>query len=342
VNRLAGSISRVVVLAAGLSILPAAVLAQSPWTLNRSGFFFQNTLLYQSTDQFFDENGNDTTFADDSKFRDFTNDLYLEYGIRDWMGLVLNLPVKALSVDFGDSQPTLSNTGFGDLTAGLRFRTLQWPLMVSLQAETTMPTGYNSSVVVPALGDGVWNFAGRVLAGRSLYPIRGYVQGAAGYRLRTKNTSNDTEYTNQVLYNLSAGYWVLEKLLVIGRWGGNKAVGEGIKKDSFGGNVSLQYRISQFVNLSAGVFSTVGGTNTDAGTKFLVGIAFKGNQLGKYEGALSSTLEPTERDAQAGKKPSERSTPAPPPPPQPESQSEGEGAGEEPEETDEPQSGTSP
>jgi hypothetical protein len=324
-----------------LCLIPAAALAQSPWTLNRSGFFFQNTLLYTSTSEFYDGGGFDTTFADGSEFRDFTNNLYLEYGIRDWMGLVLSLPIKSLQKDFGGSQPTLTNTGFGDLTTALRFRTLQWPLVLSLQAEATIPTGYNTTVADPALGDGVWNFTGRVLGGRSLYPLRGYVQGGTGYRIRSRNSSTNTEFANQILYNLEAGYWFFDKFLLIGRWQGNKAVGDATKKDLFGGNLTLQYRLSQFVNLTGGVFQSFGGHNNTSGTTFLLGIAFKGNQLGKYEGALSSTLEPTERDAAAVEKPSDR--PPPPPPPAPETQTEGadtgEGTGET---TDEPESGSSP
>jgi hypothetical protein len=263
------------------------------------------------------------------------------------MGLVLSLPIKALQKDFGGSEPTLSTTGFGDFTLGLRFRTLQYPLVVSLQGEATIPTGYNTSLVDPPLGDGVFTFAGRILAGRSLYPLRGYVQAGAGYRLRGKNEGINTDFSNQLLYNAEAGYWFFNKLLLIGRWAGTKASGgdEKFKQDFFGANLSLQYRISQVVNLSGGVFQPVGGTNNDSGTRFLLGISFRGNQLGKYEGALSSTVEPTERDAEAVQKPSDRQ-----PPPAPESETETEtepqgeesGEAEEAEEADEPESGDSP
>jgi hypothetical protein len=340
VNRQAGAFSRIFLLAAVLCLIPAAALAQSPWTLNRSGFFFQNTLIYSQSDQFYDETGNEVTFGDSAEFRDFTNSLYLEYGIRDWMGLVLSLPIKALQKDFGGSEPTLNTTGFGDFTLGLRFRTLQYPLVVSLQGEAAIPTGYNTSLVDPPLGDGVFNFAGRILAGRSLYPLRGYVQAGLGYRLRGKNASIDTAFSNQLLYNAEAGYWFFNKLLLIGRWAGTKASGgdEKFKQDFFGANLSLQYRVSQFVNLSAGFFQPVGGTNNDSGTRFLLGISFRGNQLGKYEGALSSTVEPTERDAEAVQKPSN----TPPSPPAPESETETAPQSGESGEVDEPQSGDSP
>jgi hypothetical protein len=75
VNRKAGAFSRIFVLVGVLSLIPAAALAQSPWTLNRSGFFFQNTLIYSQSDQFYDNDGNEVTFGDSAEFRDFTNSL---------------------------------------------------------------------------------------------------------------------------------------------------------------------------------------------------------------------------------------------------------------------------
>jgi hypothetical protein len=336
VNRQAGAFSKIFALAVVLSVIPAAALAQSPWTLNRSGFSFQNTLVYSKSDMYFNNVGSEQAFGDSSEFRDFTNDLYLEYGIRDWMGLVLNLPIKALQTSFSGDQKDLNTTGFGDFTLGLRFRTLEYPVVLSLQGEVTMPTGYNTSQVDPPLGDGVWNVTGRILAGRSLYPLRGYVQAGAGYRMRGKNESISTDFANQIVYNAEVGYWFFERLLLIGRWAGNKASGDDkYKKDVFGGNVSLQYRLSNFVNLTAGVFQPVGGTNYDSGTRFLLGIALRGNELGKYEGALSSTIVETERDAEAVRKAPVRTPPAAPEE-QPEPQSEESG------EADQPQSGSSP
>jgi len=87
-----------------------------------------------------------------AKFRDFTTNLHLEYGVRDKLGLVLGLPVRNLKLDLG-APPDLTTFGFGDLITGLRYRATLEPVVASVQLEAKFPTGYNATLQEPALGD---------------------------------------------------------------------------------------------------------------------------------------------------------------------------------------------
>src|SRR5262249_58424490 len=66
----------------------------SPWTLSRSGYFFQTTASYTSTSEFYDAIGNKQTTPSSLTYREFTTNLHLEYGLRNSVGLLLYVPVR--------------------------------------------------------------------------------------------------------------------------------------------------------------------------------------------------------------------------------------------------------
>ena len=277
------------VLALALSVCAAcpAVASESPWallspwTLNRSGYFFQTTASFLSTSSFYDNEGFKQSST--AKFRDITTNLHLEYGVRDKLGLVLGLPVRNLKLDLG-APPDLTTFGFGDLITGLRYRAMLEPVVASVQVEAKFPTGYNALLQEPPLGDGQTDVTGRLLLGQSFEDVNGWAQVAGGYRRRFKDLSDE------ILFNADAGTWLADRALVAAHWEYIRHTGEGVHHGLIQGGATARYRAWRRFDVLGGLFHTFGGENAAAGTRFVLGLTARGNALGKYQGPLSSGL----------------------------------------------------
>ena len=296
---------------AAASESPWALL--SPWTLNRSGYFFQTTASYLSTSDFYDNEGFKQSST--AKFRDLTTNLHLEYGVRNKLGLVLGVPVRHLKLDLG-APPDLTNTGIGDLLTGLRYRIAVDPAVVSAQLEAKFPTGYNAVLQTPALGEGQTDVTGRLLLGHSFEDVNGWAQVAGGYRRRFKDISDE------ILFNADAGTWVADRAQVAAHWEYIRHTGEGEHHGLIQGGATGRYRAWRRFDVTGGIFHVFGGENEPAGTRFFLGLTARGNALGKYEGPLSSSLAetPAPKPAAAAPAPAPapkvEATPAPPPAPE--------------------------
>lgn len=297
-------------LLAPLSPLPARaetpVTLLSPWTLARSGYFLQGTFSLLSSDEFYDVDGEKVSLPGGQKFRDVSTGIHLEYGIRNWLGLVAAVPVRSLHLD-ETAGPDLSTTGFGDFTGGLRVRLIQKPVVASAQAEVKLSTGYNVTSTTPALGAGQTDFTGRLLAGWTHsddFPI--FVQAGVGYRARMD------EPANQILFNADGGIWPHERLLVVGSWEYVDHTGDGTVEDFFKAGLSARYQVLRKLEAVGGAFHMLGGQNAPAGNQFFLGVAYKGSQLLKGQGLFASTS--SEAPPAPAKAPPATETPASPPP----------------------------
>ena len=274
-----------------LSLLAAPVAAEepwtllSPWTLNRSGYFVQGGFSYLSTGSYYDAVGEEQDNPD-GDYSDFTANAHVEYGLRDHLGLLFHLPVRSLSQQYEDT-PDLTTTGIGDLTGGLRYRILDGSFVASAQGELKVSTGYNAAATTPPLGDGQTDYTLRVLAGRAFAPTPLFAQAAFGYRGRSKDPADEW------LFNADAGFWLVDKLLFTGHWEWVEHTGDGTAQDYFKGGLGARYRAYKTMDVAVGAFQTLGGSDVPSGTQFYVGLSYKGNRLGKYDGLLSSSMDPS-------------------------------------------------
>jgi hypothetical protein len=268
-----------------LSVTAVGAAAQSAWTLERGGYAFDNSFLFRSTDEFYEADGTKVT-ATDAKLKEFSNVSNVEYGVRDRLGFRFQVPIRSLNLDPTQAnEPNLINTGFADMTFGLRYRALEKSVVVSVQADAVVAPGYYEAFTVPELGHGRFQYGGQVLAGTVFEAIRGYGQVGGGYRAVTGGRAD------LWLAHAEAGAFIANPVRVRALWHWNNHTGDGPYENQFGGRLTGDYRISNKVQVSAGADRTFGGQNVEAGTYFFLGVSVRGNSLGKYEGPLSSTLE---------------------------------------------------
>lgn len=268
-----------------LAATAAGAAAESAWTLERGGYAFDNSFVLRSTEEVYDADGNKVTFTD-AKLKEFSNVTNVEYGVRDKLGFRFQVPIRSLNLEpTQGSDPNLINTGFADMTFGVRYRVVESSLVVSVQGDAVLAPGYYEAFSVPELGHGRFQYGGQLLVGHAFESIRSYGQVGGGYRAVTGGRAD------LWLGHAEVGVFVAKPVRVRALWHYNDHTGDGPYENEFGGRLTGDYRLSNKVQLSAGADRTFGGQNTEAGTYFFVGVSVRGNSLGKYEGPLSSTLE---------------------------------------------------
>ena len=259
--------------------------AESAWTLERGGYSFENSFVLRSTEEIYDAEGNKVTVTD-AKLKEFSNVTNVEYGVRDKLGFRFQVPVRSLNLEpTQGTDPNLINTGFADMTFGLRYRAVENTMVVSVQADAVLAPGYYEAFSVPELGHGRFQYGGQVLVGRTFETLRGYGQLGGGYRVVTGGRAD------LLLGHAEVGMFVANPVRVRALWHYNDHTGDGPYENEFGARLTGDYRLSNKIQFSAGADRTFGGQNVEAGTYFFVGVSVRGNSLGKYEGPLSSTLE---------------------------------------------------
>ena len=286
--------------------LAALLLAAAPgrleagaWTQAKGGFYSKLAGLSFSSRAYLDADGNREDRAVDPReeLSDRGLSAYLEYGLLDRLTVVASLPYKrldfrkpaearyfpSLDTTIVERHPDQSASGLADLELRLRWRLLLDPAVVSLAAGGKFPLGYEVPRELPEsyvpLGTGETDAELRLLVGRSLYPVPGYVTGTLGYRLR------GGEYGNELFHGLEAGYsW--NRLLVKGVVEGIRTLGDCGATGETGGLVGDQnnlklspgliWSINDRLEISADLFHIAAGCNTAAGTTYALGLAFKG------------------------------------------------------------------
>ena len=262
------------------SLLLVSQAFAGAWTQQKGGYYAKLSGGYLNSTKDMDASGNKVDKDGEGRLRDVNWTAYLEYGISDDLTLVATAPYKNMK----DTRTFQSGTalerrwGFGDVE--VRMRRLLWNgnLVASVAAGGKIPTWYeeDESTRVPLSTKKIDGDA-RLLLGKSLYPLPGYVTGEAGYRLRGGTFSNEWFYT------LEAGM-TYDRILIKGFVSGIRTFGNCDPGDDVGliGDQNILkispgiiYRVSPTVEVSLDLIHIASGCNTTAGNTFFVGVALK-------------------------------------------------------------------
>ncbi len=270
------------VLSAGC-VLTLALASQSfagAWTQKKGEYYLKLAGGYLNTTQDIDAMGDKVDKDGEGRLRDVNGSAYLEYGISDQLTLVASAPYKNMedTRTFQTGTALERRWGFGDVE--LRIRRLLWSkdFVASFAAGAKVPTWFedDESTRVP-LSTRKLDGDVRVLLGKSLYPVPGYVTGELGYRMRGGTFSNEWFYT------LEAGITV-DRVLIKGFISGIQTLGNCEPGDEVGligdQNVlkispGIIYKLNAKVEVNMDLIHIASGCNTTAGNTFFVGVALK-------------------------------------------------------------------
>ena len=304
-------------LAALLLAIAPTQLRAGAWTQAPGGMYFKLAGLSFRSQDYLDAAGERRERAAKPSMEELSDEsisAYLEYGLRERLTLVATLPykrlvyknteVKVFKSDLLDTtitriHPDEINSGLADLELRLRWRVLRNPAVVSLALGGKFPLGYamdqdsigsldagglglGLSPVAGAdnkipLGTGERDFDLRLLVGKSLYPLPGYLTSTVGYRKR------GGAFSDEFFYGFEAGV-TYKRLLIKGVVEGMHTMGDcgAMGQGGFVGDQDilklapgLSWSLSTHLEISVDLFHIAAGCNTAAGTTYAAGLAFK-------------------------------------------------------------------
>ncbi|MEN3033432.1 MAG: hypothetical protein ABDH18_00380 [Aquificaceae bacterium] len=243
----------------------ASISLGSAWVREEGSLFLSPAFFYYEADKFFDKDGNRREIG--CKFTKREIQLYGEYGLTDNYTLTFKIPYANLKC-------SRSNSGLGDLEAGVIRSLRKGKSNVSAYANAIFPTGY-SLKDEPRLGYARFGLEGGLLYGFS--GKWGFLDSGAGLRYYFGYPST------QLRAYLSGGYNLTNSVLLYGQIDAQIGLGDG-KRKVIGQNIFLEpdYKLIQLYlgprfsygkgSVGFGYQKVIFGRNTGDGSGFFLNI----------------------------------------------------------------------
>jgi hypothetical protein len=289
--------------AAALAVLAAAAprLAHADaWSLAPGEYYSEIEAGRFVADTYYDAIGTRLTAASLTERRSLNT--YNELGWKKGLSFVIGAPITSITDRAGTLDHT--QTGLGDLLVGFRHPILKGSRALAAQLDWTAPLGYQTNAA-PTLGDGLQSLTLSLSAGAGVTRM-GFFDAGLGYRSRFKGKAWGQEdpsspnyvalpYQNQVVWNVLAGAWVRNSLLVGAHLRGFATMQQG--DAAADANVQrlgpeLRYRVDDGLDVIAGSNHTASGRNIVHSDEYYVGVAYRKTKLNRLQGITGGTLRP--------------------------------------------------
>lgn len=191
-------------------LISISTFSQSPWTQEKKKFYTQ---LSFSTISNYNRLFGNPDYNTNGEITDNTIQFYGEYGLLNKTTLIVNLPLKLLSVNNSNST-NFSKTALGNLEIGLKHNFYKKEILLSGQfsVEANTSSFYENSGI--RTGYDAFTFTPLFLAGKSFKKT--YLQTFIGAKIRTNNYSTTLkiggEFGDSIHKNISIiGFLDIEK-----------------------------------------------------------------------------------------------------------------------------------
>ena len=286
-----------------LALAGAWVLAPGEHYSTVGGSFF-------SSDYYYDQDGTKLSFQGGGLHEEKGLFTYNEFGWRKSRSFVIGFPYTSVTRRFTNNghDTTRTETGFGDLLLGVKFRLTGGPQALSLEADWVPPLGYNRNLS-PRLGDGAASLIGNLAYGAPIAKA-GFFELSGGYRFFTETQAP----TNEMLASATVAFWLGKAVLISGRYDGvfgassQDTVYQALRVKTPQGrawtsseawpntttdqiNVQsvspmLLYRLDDHLDLMAGSSHTFSGKNALHVDRIYVALAMRQSKLGPLQGFM--------------------------------------------------------
>lgn len=203
------------VLLAALTLRVPSLAVADAWLLAPGEHYSMIGGSFFSSDSYYDSDGTRGALRSGGLHEEKALFAYNEFGWTKGRSFILGLPFQSVTRRLGtpdDSSRT--ETGFGDLLLGVRWKLKGGPQALSFEADWLPPLGYNRNLS-PRLGEGASSLRGKLAYGATL-GHNGFMELEGGYRYYTVALSP----TDQMLAGATLGFWVGKSLLISGRYDG--------------------------------------------------------------------------------------------------------------------------
>jgi len=270
---------------------------------------------YFGSDSYYNFDGNRSPLQQGGLHEERALFSYNEWGWTKGRTFILGFPYKGVTRREGaPSAEERSETGFGDLLVGVRFKLKDGPRALSLEGDWNPPMGYNRNLS-PSIGVGASSLIGKLQFGAEM-GSRSFVELEGGYRYYIDKVSP----TDQMVAGATVGFWLGQSILIAGRyvghfgkssqdttyqalvntspqgdtWSTSDAV-PGTTNDAVSTQLAgpmLVYRIDDRFDVIAGSLHTASAKNALHVDQFYVAVAVKQTHLNRLRGLLGNTRNP--------------------------------------------------
>ncbi|WP_299123622.1 hypothetical protein [uncultured Winogradskyella sp.] len=193
--------------------------SQSPWTQEKGKFYTQ---LSYTTIPNYTELFGDPDYNSFGEISDNTIQFYGEYGISDKTSLIVNLPLKLISITnfespfidcTGDCSKDFNENALGNLEIGIKHNFYKKDWILSSQFSVEANTGAYDETSGIRTGYDAYTLTPLFLAGRSFEKT--YIQSFIGANIRTNGYSSNFKIGGEVGYKITSHIWLIGFLDVV-------------------------------------------------------------------------------------------------------------------------------
>jgi len=188
------------------SFIGIYAFSQSPWTQEKGKFYTQ---LSFTTIPNYDTLFGDPDYNTSGEISDNTIQFYGDYGFSDKTSLIVNLPLKLISINNSENplSEDFNNTTLGNLEIGIKHNFYKKDWILSGQFSIEANTGSYDAVSGIRTGYNAFTFTPIFLTGRSFGKT--YVQSFIGFNIRTNDYSSNFKVGGEVGHKITKHIWLV-------------------------------------------------------------------------------------------------------------------------------------
>lgn len=270
------------------SLVPALATAGA-WLPARGEYYSELSAARAFADTYYDKLGNRYGLPSSLRYEERRLSFNNEIGWKKRASFQLAIPLVSETLNAPDFHYQATETGFGDLQLGFRFKLHDGPTALALQADYIAPMGYQH-VTIPALGSGKAVAREQLLYGRGIRRWNSILELGLGYQ------SFFEGLRSQLTGQATVSHWLGASLLVSGHCSNLQTLAA--KKDSpedFRYTIvgpELRYRVDDRLDVFAGSNHLASGRNVNHPDQYYVGMGFRQSKRNRLQGLLGTKTRP--------------------------------------------------
>ena len=278
----------ITMIAAVASLVPALAFSGA-WLPARGEYYSELSAARSFTDTYYDELGTRYSNPFSQRLEERRLSFYNELGWKNRASVQLRIPLVSRTYNVPDLNFATTETGFGDLQFGFRYKLHDGPSALALQVDYFAPMGYQTRTF-PSLGSGYALAREQLLYGTGLRSWNTIVEASLGYQ------SYFTGLRSELTAGATVSHWIGSSLLVSGHFYGLQTIAaEKDTPEDYRLNIvgpELRYRVDDRLDVFAGSNHIASGRNVDHPDQYYVGMGFRQSKRNRLQGLLGNKTRP--------------------------------------------------
>jgi hypothetical protein len=270
------------------SLVPALANAGA-WLPARGEYYSEISAAREFADTYYDKLGARYPFPLSVRREQRRLTFYNELGWKKSVSVQLGIPLVSETLNAPDFRYSSTETGFGDVQVGFRFKLHDGRTALALQSDYIAPAGYQTRTS-PTLGGNAAVAEQQLLYGTGLKSWNMIVEAGLGYR--SYFVGRRSELTGAV----TVSRWFGSSLLVSGHCyslqtlAATKDSPEDFRYNRVG--PELRYRVDDRLDVFVGSDHLASGRNVDHPDTYYAGVAYRQSKRDRLQGLLGNKTRP--------------------------------------------------